>query len=296
MTTCTRSSTTTSGSTAATPTASPSRWRSTTPTAASWPSSSTATTRCPTRSSGRGCAPSTCRRCMPGTDADLVAAFTPIALEVDAPGDVPRETARRQPHRAAVVPEHAARGGVGARRSPSTGAGSRRRARAPSWLLSRSSRPSRARTPTPTSSGPTSRGTCDTPCGTTVHHSAPGQDLHVGDDEDRVGRVRPATERVGDRLELGGRRSARTRAPARRSASSGPGRPTARPTTPASRGRRTSRWSSRRSRRRSPASCARPSRRGPIRASCAVALRHGEVQLEPAVQHAGRCGAQVKAP
>ena len=31
---------------------------------------------------------------MPGTDADLVAAFTPIALEVDAPGDVPRESAR----------------------------------------------------------------------------------------------------------------------------------------------------------------------------------------------------------
>ncbi len=31
---------------------------------------------------------------MPGTDADLVAAFTPIALEVDAPGDVPREAAR----------------------------------------------------------------------------------------------------------------------------------------------------------------------------------------------------------
>jgi len=27
---------------------------------------------------------------MPGTEADLVAAFTPIALEVDAPGDVPR--------------------------------------------------------------------------------------------------------------------------------------------------------------------------------------------------------------
>jgi hypothetical protein len=31
---------------------------------------------------------------LPGTDADLVAAFTPIALEVDAPGDVPRESAR----------------------------------------------------------------------------------------------------------------------------------------------------------------------------------------------------------
>src|SRR3984957_9098943 len=31
---------------------------------------------------------------MPGSDADLVAAFTPIALEVDAPGDVPREKAR----------------------------------------------------------------------------------------------------------------------------------------------------------------------------------------------------------
>ena len=30
---------------------------------------------------------------MPGTDADLVAAFTPVALEVDAPGDVPREAA-----------------------------------------------------------------------------------------------------------------------------------------------------------------------------------------------------------
>ncbi len=31
---------------------------------------------------------------LPGTDADLVAAFTPIALEVDAPGDVPRESAK----------------------------------------------------------------------------------------------------------------------------------------------------------------------------------------------------------
>ena len=51
---------------------------------------------------------------MPGTDADLVAAFTPIALEVDAPGDVPREEGARQPHRPAVVLEHAARGGVGA--------------------------------------------------------------------------------------------------------------------------------------------------------------------------------------
>jgi hypothetical protein len=30
---------------------------------------------------------------LPGTDADLVAAFTPIALEGDAPGDVPREAA-----------------------------------------------------------------------------------------------------------------------------------------------------------------------------------------------------------
>jgi len=30
---------------------------------------------------------------VPGSDADLVAAFTPIALEVDAPGDVPREAA-----------------------------------------------------------------------------------------------------------------------------------------------------------------------------------------------------------
>jgi hypothetical protein len=31
---------------------------------------------------------------LPGSDADLVAAFTPVALEVDAPGDVPREKAR----------------------------------------------------------------------------------------------------------------------------------------------------------------------------------------------------------
>jgi hypothetical protein len=31
---------------------------------------------------------------LPGSDADLVAAFTPIALEIDAPGDVPREAAR----------------------------------------------------------------------------------------------------------------------------------------------------------------------------------------------------------
>jgi hypothetical protein len=31
---------------------------------------------------------------LPGTDGDLVAAFTPIALEVDAPGDVPREAAK----------------------------------------------------------------------------------------------------------------------------------------------------------------------------------------------------------
>ncbi len=34
---------------------------------------------------------------MPGTDADLVAAFTPIALEVDAPGDVPRRGGPGQP-------------------------------------------------------------------------------------------------------------------------------------------------------------------------------------------------------
>jgi hypothetical protein len=30
---------------------------------------------------------------LPGSDADLVAAFTPLALEGDAPGDVPRESA-----------------------------------------------------------------------------------------------------------------------------------------------------------------------------------------------------------
>ena len=52
---------------------------------------------------------------MPGSDADLVAAFTPIALEVRrARGRAPRE-GPGQPHRAAVVPQHAARGGLGAR-------------------------------------------------------------------------------------------------------------------------------------------------------------------------------------
>ena len=93
-TTCTRCSTTSRGSTAATPTASRSSSRSTIPTAASSPCSSTAPTPSPTRSCGAGCAPSICPALLPGTDADLVAAFTPIALEVDAPGDVPRETAR----------------------------------------------------------------------------------------------------------------------------------------------------------------------------------------------------------
>ena len=79
---------------------------------------------------------------MPGSDADLVAAFTPVALEVDAPGDVPREKAQRQPHRVAVVPEHAARGGLGAghRRAPAPA--SRRQARARWSPRSRSSRPS----------------------------------------------------------------------------------------------------------------------------------------------------------
>ena len=91
---------------------------------------------------------------LPGTDADLVAAFTPIALEVDAPGDVPREAAsdRRTlllwflntPPEVAwepVIAEHRAAW--------------RRRVRAPSWPRCRSSPPSRAPTPTPTSSGRT---------------------------------------------------------------------------------------------------------------------------------------------
>ena len=94
---------------------------------------------------------------LPGTDADLVAAFTPIALEVDAPGDVPREKARdnrtvllwflNTPPEVAwepVIVEHRRR--------------SRRRARARSWRPCPSSPPSRARTPTPTSSGRTETG------------------------------------------------------------------------------------------------------------------------------------------
>ncbi len=57
---------------------------------------------------------------MPGTDADLVAAFTPIALEVDAPGDVPREAARDNRTVLLLVPQHSTRGGVGPghRRAP----------------------------------------------------------------------------------------------------------------------------------------------------------------------------------
>ena len=66
----------------------------------------------------------------------------------------PRE-GPRQPHRAAVVPQHAARGGLGAghRRAPAPArGGGQGHGR---WPRSRSSRPSWARTPTPTSSGPT---------------------------------------------------------------------------------------------------------------------------------------------
>ena len=81
------------GSTAASPTASRSNSPWTTPTAASYQSSSTGPKRSPTRSSGRGFATEHLPVAAAGQHADLVAAFTPVALEVDAPGDVPREKA-----------------------------------------------------------------------------------------------------------------------------------------------------------------------------------------------------------
>ena len=73
------------------PTVCRSSWRWTTPTGVSCPCSSTGPRTSRPRPSGSGCAPNTCPALLPGSDADLVAAFTPIALESDAPGDVPRE-------------------------------------------------------------------------------------------------------------------------------------------------------------------------------------------------------------
>ncbi len=88
---CTRWLTPTSGSSAAIPTACPSRWPSITRIAASCPSSLTAQ---------RGCRPSALwdwlrtehlPALLPGSDADLVAAFTPISPDVDGPGDAAGE-------------------------------------------------------------------------------------------------------------------------------------------------------------------------------------------------------------
>ena len=90
---CTRCWTTTSGSIRASPTAfrSSSPW--TTPIGASSPFSSTGPTTSPTRSSGRGCAPSTCPA-YAGQRRRSGGRLHAGRLEVDAPGDVPRERAR----------------------------------------------------------------------------------------------------------------------------------------------------------------------------------------------------------
>ena len=66
---------------------------------------------------------------VPGTDADLVAAFTPLPLLIDAPGDVPRQDRLRPSHPAPVVPprppEHCL--GTGHRRAPAPAGGIRPR-------------------------------------------------------------------------------------------------------------------------------------------------------------------------
>ncbi len=121
---------------------------------------------------------------LPGTDADLVAAFTPIALEVDAPGDVPASRpATTAPCSSSSSTPH--RRWRGSRFSSSTGVGSRSRAGPPWSPCCRSSRPSSAPTPTPTSSG-------STPEPVPALPSAPGEDLHVGHNEDGVRGCRPA--------------------------------------------------------------------------------------------------------
>ena len=58
---------------------------------------------------------------MPGSDADLVAAFMPVALEVDAPGDVPRRRPATTARCCSGSSTHRPRW-LGSRSSPSTGA------------------------------------------------------------------------------------------------------------------------------------------------------------------------------
>ena len=131
---------------------------------------------------------------LPGTDADLVAAFTPIALEVDAPGDVPREAA--SDNRTVLLwflntpPEVAWEPVIAEHRRQLEAAG-----KGTVSPPCRSSRPSRARTPTPTSSGRTDR---SDRAASTAGASAAGQDLDVGDDEHGVVRVRPREPGLGD--------------------------------------------------------------------------------------------------
>ena len=179
-------------------------------------------------------------RAAAGSDADLVAAFTPIALEVDAPGDVPREKARdnrtvllwflNTPPEVAwepVIAEHRRRleeAGKGTVSPPS-----------------RSSRPSRAPTPTPTSSGD---GLTD--CGEASRCRGASPRARISTwvtTKTASSEAAQRRKRLGDAFELVGR-SGRTRGPARRGARSAPGRPTARPTTPSPRGRRRSTSSS----------------------------------------------------
>ena len=230
------------------------------PSAASSPCSPTATTSVPTRSCGRGCAPSTCPRCCRGPTPTWWPRSRRSRSSRRARRRAPRG-GRRQPHRAVVVLQHAARGGVGARH---------RRAPAPLEEAGKG---------TVVAALPVHP---DHPGHRHLHRQALGRlsaptRRPAGQPRARISTwgttktassgLRPAqrTRRRSPRARR--RRSARTRPPARRSGSSAPGRPTARPTRPVPRGRRRSTSSSRRSTSANPAAWARPSRRGPIRAS-----------------------------
>ena len=132
----------------------PSSWPWTIPTGASSRSGWTGPRTSRTSASGTRCATSLLPGLMPGSDAGLVAAFTPLPLLIDAPGDVPRQEADRPPDPAPVVPRRAPDDLVGARHRRAHRAGSRPRGWARWWPPCRSSRRSRAPTPTPISCGP----------------------------------------------------------------------------------------------------------------------------------------------
>ena len=119
-TTSTRCSTTTSGSSAVIPMASRWSWRSTIPTVAWWPSSSTPPTASPTRTCGPGYGTSTCPPSCPAP-MPIWSPPSPHCARGRCPAEdrLSRE-AGPGPHRLAVVPQHPTRGGVGPghRRAP----------------------------------------------------------------------------------------------------------------------------------------------------------------------------------